>query len=215
MNKSQYSNWHTYSKVFLAQGGIIEAYPPSDSVTSVTVCLYIEPSGRHSIVCSGDHLHAESQFTCWGLSFPQASVEPTDLNQYCAQIAEQCKQRQIYGYVDVDFVTFIDAKNDKQHLWAVDLSIGYSEHLALYRMMHFVTAGHFDPQTHSFTVKVKQAKYRKRNWQTDAPEQHVSNSAHPSRHFIPLDRLENRSSRRTGMLCGLPGCIIRICQSYN
>ncbi|CAF0827492.1 unnamed protein product [Adineta ricciae] len=173
INKSLYNGWQTYSKVFFAQGGIIEAYPPSDSVTSITVGLSIEPNGHHSIIYSGDHLHAESQFSCWGLSFPQSSVEPTDLNQYCHQIAEQCKQKQIFGYVDVDFVTFIDSKTDKQHVWAVDLSIGYSEHLALYRMTRFITTGHFDPQTHSFTVKVKQVKQRMRNWQTDAPEQHI------------------------------------------
>ncbi|CAF1461812.1 unnamed protein product, partial [Adineta steineri] len=127
VNKTQYNNWQTYSRVLYAQGGIIEAYPPSDSVTSMTVCLSIEPNGHHSIICSGDHLHAESQFSCWGLSFPQSSVEPNDLNMYCSQIAEQCKLRNVYGYIDIDFVTFIDAKTDKQHLWAVDLSIGHCE----------------------------------------------------------------------------------------
>ncbi len=175
MNKAQFNNWQAYSKVFLAQGGIIEAYPPSDSVTTITVCLSIEPDGHHSIICSGDQLHAESQFSCWGLSFPQSSVEPNDLNISCAQIAEQCKQRNIYGYVDIDFVTFIDAKTDKQQLWAIDLSIGYSEHVSLYRVMRFVTTGQFDPHAHSFTVKVKQAKQRMRNWQNDLPEQIVSN----------------------------------------
>ncbi|CAF3545026.1 unnamed protein product [Rotaria sordida] len=172
VNKAQFNNWQDYLKVFLAQGGIIEAYPPSDSVTSITVCLSIEPDGHHTIICSGDHLHAESQFSCWGLSFPQSSVEPHELNLYCSQIVEQCKQRNIYGYIDIDFVTFIDAKTDKQQVWIVDLSIGYSEHISLYRVMRFVTTGHFDPQTHSFTAKVKQAK-RLRNWQGSAPEYNI------------------------------------------
>ncbi|CAF3362603.1 unnamed protein product [Rotaria socialis] len=170
VNKTQFSNWQAYSKVFLTQGGIIEAYPPSDSVTSITICLSIEPDGHHTVICCGDHLHAESQFSCWGLSFPQSSVEAQELNTYCEQIVEQCKQRNIYGHVDVDFVTFIDAKTDKQQVWTIDLSIGYSEHVSLYRIMRFVTTGDFDPQTHSFTVKVKQAKQRVRHWQTGAPE---------------------------------------------
>lgn len=156
--------------IFLAQGGIIEAYPPSDSVTSITVSISINPDGQHSIISSGDHLHAESQFSCWGLSFPQSSVEPNEINLCCSQIIEQCKQRNISGYVDIDFVTFIDAKTDKQQLWVVDLSIGYSEHVSLYRVMRFITTGTFDPQTHSFTVKVKQVKQRVRNWQGGAPE---------------------------------------------
>jgi hypothetical protein len=107
------------------------------------------------------------------LSFPQSSVEPNELNLYCSQIVEQCKQRNIYGYIDIDFVTFIDAKTDKQQLWAVDISIGYSEHISLYRVMRFVTTGHFDSQTHSFTTKVKQTKQRQRNSQGIAPEYSV------------------------------------------
>jgi hypothetical protein len=175
VNKNQFNNWQSYLKIFLTQGGIIEAYPPSDSVTSITMCLEIDPNGHHSIICSGDHLHAESQFSCWGLSFPQSSVEPNEINLYCSKIVEQCKQRNIFGYIDIDFVTFIDAKTDKQQLWVVDLSIGYSEHISLYRVMRFTTAGQFDPQTHSFIVKVKQAKQRVRNQQNATSEYNVRN----------------------------------------
>ncbi|CAF2899332.1 unnamed protein product [Rotaria sp. Silwood2] len=187
VNKTEYNNWQDYLKVFLAQGGIVEAYPPSDSVTAITVCLSIEPDGHHTIICSGDHLHAESQFSCWGLSFPQSSVESHELNLYCAQIVEQCKQRDIYGYVDIDFVTFIDAKTDKQQIWVVDLSIGYSEHVSLSRVTRFVTTGHFDPQTHLFTTKVKQAK-RLRNWQGSAPEY---NTVERNRYAVWSSRLHH------------------------
>lgn len=173
MNQSQFSDWESYLKIFLSQGGIIEAYPPSDSVTSLTVSLCIEPDGRHSIICSGDHLHAESQFSCWGLSFPQSSVESSELNTYCAQIAEHCRQRNIYGYLDVDFVTFIDAKTDKQQVWVTDLSLGYSEHVSMFRLMRFVTAGHFDPLTHNFTVKVKTTKRRSKFGVNNPEDQQV------------------------------------------
>ncbi|CAF1395000.1 unnamed protein product, partial [Didymodactylos carnosus] len=170
VNKTQFSNWNIFLKVFLTQGGIIEAYPPSDSVTSLTVCIFIEPDGQIRVLCSGDHLHAESEFSCWGLSFPQSSVDPTELNSYCQKIAEQCKQRNIFGYLDIDFVTFIDAKSDKQQLWAVDLSIGYSEHVSMYNVMRYVTTGKFDSSQHLFDVSIKQTK-RLRNWQNGAPEQ--------------------------------------------
>ena len=120
-------------KVFLSEGGIIEAYPPTlESITSITICLSIEPNGHHSLICSGDQLHAQSQFSCWGLSFPQSSVDSNQLNTYCSFIAEQCQQRNIYGYIDIDFITFIDMKTNKQKLWIIDLSIGYSEHVSLY-----------------------------------------------------------------------------------
>ncbi|CAF0922786.1 unnamed protein product [Adineta steineri] len=174
VNKAQFNSWQSYLKVFLSQGGIIEAYPPSDSITSITICLSIEPNGQYSLLCSGDQLHAESQFSCWGLAFPQSSVDPKELNNYCLLIAEQCQQRHIYGYVDIDFITFIDGKTDKQNIWVTDLSIGYSEHLSLFHVMKYITTGQFNSVTHSFIVKTKQPKQRLRNWQNGAPEYIIS-----------------------------------------
>ena len=70
--------------------------------------MLIEPNGATSIVSCGDQIHAESMFSCWGVSIPQSSVEPDILNKACYRIAESCKSRGIMGYFAVDFVTFID-----------------------------------------------------------------------------------------------------------
>ena len=72
--------------------------------------MLIEPDSNVRILSSGDHIHAESQYSCWGFTFPQTSVEPALVNDACMKIANACKERHIFGYVDVDFVTYIDAK---------------------------------------------------------------------------------------------------------
>lgn len=90
---------------------MIEACPPSESVTTLTVDMLIEPNGASSIVSCGDQIHAESEFSCWGISIPQASVEPEVLNKACFRIADACKSRGIMGYFAIDFVTFIDPKS--------------------------------------------------------------------------------------------------------
>jgi ribosomal protein S10 len=175
----------------------------------MTVCLSIEPDGSHRIICSGDHLHAESQFSCWGLSFPQSSVDTNQINKYCTQIVEQCKQRDIYGYFDVDFVTFIDAQTDKQHIWATDISIGYSEHVSLYRVMHFVTAGHFNASTHSYTIQVKQGKQTSKQIERLTQEHKVRQRCYRlivTQLFI----VKHRRWRRMFMLYGVHVCIIRV-----
>jgi hypothetical protein len=169
VNNNQFNSWQSYLKVFLSHGGIIEAYPPSDSVSTTTICLSIEPNGHYSLICSGDQIHAETEFSCWGFVFPQSTIDPNQLNIYCSYIIEQCKQRNIYGHIDIDFLTFIDTKTDKQNIWVSDLSIGYSEHVSHYHVMRYITTGQFNPQTHLFTIKSRQAKQRLRNWQNGAP----------------------------------------------
>lgn len=170
INKTQFNSWQEYLKAFLSEGGIIEAYPSSNSVKTIKVCVSIEPNGHYSLVFSGDEIHVESQFSCWGLSLPQLSADATQLNTYCSSIVEQCKQRNIYGYVDIDFITFIDKKTNQQTLWVIDLFIGYSEHVALYRVMQYTTMGQFNAKKHLYSIKTKQIKQRLRNWQNGAPE---------------------------------------------
>jgi hypothetical protein len=84
----------------------------------LTVSLLIEPDASVRILSSGDHIHADSQYSCWGITFPQTSVEPVLLNEACMRVANACKERRIYGYVDVDFVTFIDVKTVQEIFYA-------------------------------------------------------------------------------------------------
>jgi hypothetical protein len=110
-NNQAYPTWERYLKAFLSYGGIVEAHPPSDNITCLTVSLLIEPDNSQvKFISSGDHIHAESQYSCWGYTFPQTSVDSKTLNDACFRIAESCRERNIMGYVDVDFVTFIDIK---------------------------------------------------------------------------------------------------------
>lgn len=87
---------------------MIEACPPSDSITALTVNMLIEPDGHTSIVSCGDQIHAGTPYACWGLSVPQSSVDPSQLTRACYKIADSCKHRGVMGYFAVDFVTFID-----------------------------------------------------------------------------------------------------------
>ena len=40
----------------------------------------------------------------------------------------------------------------EQELWALDLCLHYSDHLAMFRLMEYVTHGVFQPETHAVEV---------------------------------------------------------------
>lgn len=95
-------------------GGVVEAYPPSDSVTCLTVDLLLEPRGKVSMLSCGDQLHGSCCLKALGFTVPQTSVHPETLNSICMRVGQACLQRHVIGYVSVDLVTFLDRKTAEQ-----------------------------------------------------------------------------------------------------
>lgn len=162
VNNELYPTWNSFLQDFLKRGGIVEAYPPSDSVTALSVDVLIEPSGESTILSIGDQIHASSPFRCWGYSVPQTSVDPVVICDATEAISNACKVRNVMGYFSIDFITFIDPISMDQVAWAIDLKLRYSDSLAMARLMCYVSAGHFDPSLSAFTLPVKTTKERRR-----------------------------------------------------
>ncbi|XP_076101914.1 IQ domain-containing protein H-like isoform X2 [Mytilus galloprovincialis] len=162
VNTKLYPTWDSFLDAFLSQGGVIEACPPSDTTTTISVDMLIEPTGKFNIVCLGDQIHADTPFSCWGVSIPQSSIEPDDLNVACKRVAEACKSRGILGHFCVDFITFIDPKTETQKLWALDLSLHFSDSLSMYQLMQYVSNGALDTTTHEFNVPAPKSDSTKR-----------------------------------------------------
>lgn len=89
-------------------GGVIEAYPPSDSVTCLTVDLLVEPGGEIRMLSCGDQLHRPGVLEVPGCSVPQSSVCPDILYSICMRIAKACQERNILGHFSLDLVTFLE-----------------------------------------------------------------------------------------------------------
>ncbi|XP_070686599.1 IQ motif-containing protein H [Pempheris klunzingeri] len=138
---SCYPNWACFLKTFLRQGGVVEAYPPSDSVTCLTVDLLLEPGGEVRMLSCGDQLHGSCQLEVMGSTVPQTSVNPETLHSTCMRVGQACLQRHIIGYVSVDLVTFLDHSTMEQKVWAIDLNLTYSDQLAMTQMLLMMTGG--------------------------------------------------------------------------
>lgn len=102
------------SAVTVCPGGVVEAYPPSDSVTCLTVDLLLEPGGEVTMLSCGDQLHGSCQLETIGSTVPQTSVHPETLHSICMRVGQFCLQRLIVGYVSVDLTTFLNHNTMEQ-----------------------------------------------------------------------------------------------------
>ncbi|KAM7039336.1 IQ domain-containing protein H isoform 2-T3 [Acridotheres tristis] len=144
VNEKRFPTWEKFLQTFLTQGGVIEAFPSSGSVTNVTVDLLIEPTGEVTLVASGDQLHAEGPLRSSGTTIPQRSVDPELLQALCLKIGEACKSKGVLGYFSVDFVAFTHPQTREQQVWATDLDLCYSDQLALTQLLLYMTDGNLD-----------------------------------------------------------------------
>ena len=53
INKEIYPTWEFFSHAFMEKGGVVEAYPPSDNTTAISVDVLIEPTGDIQIISQG------------------------------------------------------------------------------------------------------------------------------------------------------------------
>nr|XP_019934310.1 PREDICTED: IQ domain-containing protein H [Paralichthys olivaceus] len=153
---SCYPNWACFLKTFLRQGGVVEAYPPSDSVTCLTVDLLLEPGGEVTVLSCGDQLHGSCQLEAIGSTVPQTSVHPETLHSICTRVGRACLQRCIIGHVSVDLATFLNHNTMEQEVWAIDLDLTYSDQLAMTQMLLMRTGGTLNCHTGCLEVPVRE-----------------------------------------------------------
>ncbi|CAG5957946.1 unnamed protein product [Menidia menidia] len=127
---SHYPSWACFLKTFLRQGGVVEANPPSESVTYLTVDMLLEPGAEVTMLSCGDQLHGSCQLEAIGSTVPQTSVHPETLHSICTRVGQAALKRCVVG-----------------HVWAVDLNIAYSDQLAMTQMLLMVTGGTLNCRT--------------------------------------------------------------------
>ncbi|KAE8618498.1 hypothetical protein XENTR_v10009403 [Xenopus tropicalis] len=157
-NRKRYPTWVKFLDALVSCGGVIEAFPPAESITCLTVDLLISPDGEIQMVSCGDQLHSHSNLQCVGSSVPQCSVPPDILTDVCKRIGEACKACGLLGYLSVDLLTFIDPQSLEQQIWATDLNVCYSDQLAMTQLLLYLTNGTLDCNSSCLNVPLAPKK---------------------------------------------------------
>lgn len=105
----------TLASLSVVLGGSIEATPPSDSITTISVDLLLSPDGSYSLLSTSDVIHS-SPYTVWGGSTPQSSVDQSQLTAVVSRTAHAAQSRGILGYLSVELLTFINPETVRAQL---------------------------------------------------------------------------------------------------
>lgn len=132
-----YSSWDIFQREICRQGGTIEALPPTNEITNITVDIEITPRDEVKILTCGDQIHSEN-FYCWGWSVPQTSIDPYLLETVVTKIGHAARARNVLGFVKLSFLTFMTEKNE-QYLWATGMKLVYSDLVGLTKLLEFST----------------------------------------------------------------------------
>ncbi|XP_056427618.1 IQ domain-containing protein H isoform X2 [Hyla sarda] len=183
VNRSHYPTWDKFLQVLVSRGGVIEAFPPAESITCLTIDLLINPDGEIQVLSCGDQIHSSIPLQSVGSSVPQCSVPSDILMSMCSSIGEACKTRGVLGYLSVELLTFIDPLSLEQQIWATDLDLCYSDQLAMTQLLLYFTNGTLDCKNSRLTVPPAPKKVER--------SRHKAKPAEP----IILDRVAVLSTR--------------------
>ena len=109
-----YPTWQDFLNAFYQAGGLIEASPPSDIITSIAVDISMDPTGHVTLHCTQDQI-CSGQYRVCGGTVPQSSVLQPQLMDTVNSVAAACKERGILGHLTIDLLTFIHPTSVSQN----------------------------------------------------------------------------------------------------
>ena len=183
-----YPNYKAFLTAFCARGGVIEAVPLNVK-GKPCANLLIEPDGKVTVVST----HAKTfsaPFKNSGAIFPQQCVPGPAIYGASKALGQCLFQKGIFGYVQIDYVVWLDKQSRLPTLWAVDLNIELTRTASSYWMFDFLMGGRFDPVGGRYLVERTRpdtAASAKSNSYSIIPKRDNKKREWEERHYIYTD----------------------------
>ncbi|KAL0480912.1 hypothetical protein AKO1_011189 [Acrasis kona] len=145
-----YKDWMDFMHAFKRMGGVIEAVP-QNVVGSPVANLFIEPDGTVNILSIQEQL-ISPQFCTLGSAFPQGSVPHEPLRDASMSIGRILSQKQICGYVSVQYIAYINNQNALK-LWGIDINLNLTNSSLFHQVFDHISGGVMDQHTGQYVSR--------------------------------------------------------------
>lgn len=150
--------WERYEEKLANMKGIVEQFVEGDEKRSPSVQVRIDPLGVASPLSTHDQvLGGKSGQVFMGCTFPADEAYRLEIQRLGTQVAELVRREGVIGRFAVDFVSVREA--DGWHHYGLELNLrkGGTTHPLM--MLHFLTDGHYDPETGLFRTPTGQPRF--------------------------------------------------------
>eukprot|EP00817_Percolomonadidae_sp_ATCC50343_P002369 CAMPEP_0117432188 /NCGR_PEP_ID=MMETSP0758-20121206/11716_1 /TAXON_ID=63605 /ORGANISM="Percolomonas cosmopolitus, Strain AE-1 (ATCC 50343)" /LENGTH=812 /DNA_ID=CAMNT_0005221935 /DNA_START=20 /DNA_END=2455 /DNA_ORIENTATION=+ len=130
--------YETFMEALEKHGGLIEPVP-SHVLGSPTVNLFIPPTGSTRIDSIQESL-TSPEYSTLGAAYPQTTIPNEALAAASREIAAVCREKEIYGFVSIQFVSFLTADNALK-IWAIDLNCHLTNEALQHHIASFMSNG--------------------------------------------------------------------------
>lgn len=134
---------------FIKKGGVIEAHPTclreQLSYPSVTFCL--DPDGEHRIITTYEKITSQP-FRPLACSFPQRSIEFTQITSIVRQLSDSFKLRKMFGIFTIDFLY----QKDEDKCWVLGIDPYINDYTSSFFLFDLLMGGSYVPDRNMYLV---------------------------------------------------------------
>lgn len=151
-------SWETYMPKFEGMRGVVECWEEGVELRSPSVQCRVTPLHEIEVISTHDQILGGSTCQAFqGCSFPADEEYRLEIQDVGLRVSEVLREKGVIGRYGVDYVSVRKQDGWEHHAIEINLRKGGTTHT--FRMLQFLTDGHFDPGTGLFFTPAGEARF--------------------------------------------------------